>query len=198
MEADTAATPEALLRKYAEGDDAAFEALVGEIGERLFAFVCRYMGDHHRAEDLYQTVLIRVARKAKSYQQRARVTTWIYTIARNACLDALRAESRRPSVSLDQTEERLLGVGSGALPADTPPADRTAQAEELGEAIRRAVRKLPDEQREVFLLKEEGELTFEEIAGIVGCNRETAKSRMRYALERLRNALKREARQHGL
>jgi len=132
-------------------------------------------------------------------KKKASVVAWLFQIARNACLDALRKEGRRPVVSLDAP-----GGGEDAttmaatVPADAPAPDARLTREELGARIARAVEDLPEEQREVFLLKEEGELTFEEIGRILGCGKETAKSRMRYALERLRNALGREARLYGL
>ncbi|MFH0910658.1 MAG: sigma-70 family RNA polymerase sigma factor [Planctomycetota bacterium] len=189
---------EDLLEAYAAGDEAAFEDLFMRVGDRLFTFIRRYLGDHHQAEDVYQALCIKVASRAARFERRSSAMTWLYRIARNACLDTLRAEGRRPRISLDGG-----GRGNGnpvyghaTHPAPNPSAG--AEEAELGLAILRAVELLPDEQREVFLLKEEGELSFEEIGLLLDCGKETAKSRMRYALERLRNALGREARLYGL
>lgn len=196
---EPAASPEELLEAYAQGDEEAFERLVDGVGDRLFAVVLRMLADYNRAEDVYQNILVKVATKAHLYERRASALSWLFQVARNACLDALRKEGRRPEVSLDaavssasETPLANLVEGNGPDPA-APAADR-----ELGQAIAKAVAVLPDEQREVFLLKEEGELTFEEIGELLGVGKETAKSRMRYALERLRNALGREARIYGL
>ncbi|MFW5857209.1 MAG: RNA polymerase sigma factor, partial [Planctomycetota bacterium] len=81
---------EALLAAYVKGDEAAFETLFDQVGHRIFAFVLRMMADSHRAEDVYQTVLIKVATKADLYRKKASVVAWLFQIARNACLDALR------------------------------------------------------------------------------------------------------------
>jgi RNA polymerase sigma-70 factor (ECF subfamily) len=179
------------------GDESAFEALFQEMGERLFAFILRYLGDHHRAEDVYQAVLVKVACKAATFQAHAKATTWIFQIARNTCLDELRAENRRPKV-LSSEPELSQGLGGSPLPGEAPEPAEELIHKELGSRIEQAIQSLPDEQREVFLLKEEGGLTFEEISAVTDCGRETCKSRMRYALERLRNGLTREAKQYGL
>jgi RNA polymerase sigma-70 factor (ECF subfamily) len=193
------ASPEDLLAAWIEGSEEAFEALVEQVGGRLYGFVRRMMGSHHRAEDVYQTVLLKMATKARMYQRRASLNSWLFQIARNACLDELRRENRNPSVSLDVTPASQEGPALKArLAKEGPEPDAAATQAELGRAIAEAVESLPDEQREVFLLREDGELNFEEIGSILGCGKETAKSRMRYALERLRNALGREARIYGL
>jgi RNA polymerase sigma-70 factor (ECF subfamily) len=187
-----------LITAFAVGDESAFEELCDRAGPRLIAFTRRMMGDAHHAEDVFQTVLVKVARNAASYQKRAPAMAWLFRIARNACLDELRRVSRRPVVELERGppdeesnwQERIAGG------EEEPSAP--LEAAELGARIAEAVQQLPDEQREVFLLKEEGDLSFEEIGEILHCNKETAKSRMRYALERLRNALGREARTYGL
>lgn len=175
------------LLQYAAGDDQAFHRYVESAGGRLFGFICRMLGNYHAAEDVYQTVLFRIASHAGEYDPRARLNTWVYAIARNACLDALRREGRRKTVELHQ-------MTIDELPAPV----ETASDEELGWRIGLAVDALPEEQREVFLLKEETGLSFEEIGGILGCGKETAKSRMRYALSKLQQSLLTEARAYGV
>jgi RNA polymerase sigma-70 factor (ECF subfamily) len=192
------ATEEALLERYLGGDDAAFEQLVEQTGERLFAFIGRFLGDWHEAEDVYQLVWVKVARRAGSFDGRSRFTTWLFQVARNSCLDAVRRRKRRRLVTLAPREEETRPEPFDALAAEEAAPGDTVLDEELGARIREAVRSLPSEQREVFLLKEEADMTFEEIGALLGCGKETAKSRMRYALRRLRNALGAEARQYGI
>ena len=192
-------SPETLLEQFVAGKEEAFTMLVGQIGDRLFGFILRFMGNRHAAEDVYQTVLVKVATHASSFDRRARLSTWVYRIARNACLDAVRKSGRRKTVSLDAA----LDAETDRTPIDMmaavgPGPDEDVTRKELRSRIAAAVETLPDDQREVFLLKEDGELTFDEIGELVGCGKETAKSRMRYAMKRLQNALGAEGRLYGL
>ncbi|MBN1256479.1 MAG: sigma-70 family RNA polymerase sigma factor [Planctomycetes bacterium] len=190
---------EDLLAAYVEGDESAFEELLARVGGMLYVFIRRMMGEDTRAEDVYQDVLIKIATRAHYYHSHSKLKPWLFQIARNACIDSLRRESRRTVVSLDSIDEDQITPGVGKHPPGKQEApDAKVMREELSAAILRVVQALPDEQREVFLLKEEGGLTFRQISRILGCEKETAKSRMRYALERLRNALGREARNYGL
>lgn len=188
-----------LLQTYARGDESAFEQIVSQHGARLYGFLTRFLAHATDAEDVYQAVWLKVARGASRFDGRARFATWLYTIARNAALDHLRAAGRRlQASSLDQVRD----VGDTPLRDDIPGAeaapDESAIAGELGARIRAAVESLPQEQREVFLLKEDGGLSFDEIAAMLSENRETIKSRMRYALGKLRRSLATEARAYGL
>lgn len=193
-------TPEELLGRYVGGSDDAFTCLVERMGGRLFGFVCRYLGDLHEAEDVYQGIWTRVASHAASFDGRARFRTWLYQIARNGCMDALR---RRRRNRIRRMEDLPNDTDSpehamDRLPADTPAPDAQLSVAELGARIAEAVEGLPEQQREVFLLREDGDLTFEEIGLMLGCGKETAKSRMRYAMEHLQRVLSKEARLYGL
>jgi RNA polymerase sigma-70 factor (ECF subfamily) len=188
---------ERLLTAYALGDREAFTQLVGLIGSRLYGFVCRFLRDACLAEDVYQEILVKLAKNASGFDRRAKFNTWLYRIARNACLDELRKKKRGKTLNIDNPDDRREN-GLETLPSDTPPPDERATMAELGKKIAEAVANLPEEQREVFLLKEDGGLTFAEIAETLGCGLETVKSRMRYALARLRSALAREARLFGM
>ncbi len=192
------ASEEELLRRYLAGDDEAFEQLVDRTGDRLFSFIGRFLGDWHEAEDVYQLVWVKVARRAGSFDGRSRFTTWLFQVARNACLDSVRRRKRRRTISLAPKQGEDAPEALDTLAADEASPGDTAADEELGRRIRDAVRALPAEQREVFLLREDADLTFEEIGALLGCGKETAKSRMRYALRRLRNALRSEARHYGI
>ena len=147
------------------------------------------LGDRTRAEDLAQETFLRIVKGAAAWEQRARFQTWLYTIARNLCVDASRRDRFRRADSLDQTgpddEPHLVDSVAGS---EIDPA-RGAESARLRPVLQKALLGLPVEQREVFILREQAGLPFKEIAQTVGVNENTVKSRMRYALEGLRKAL---------
>jgi RNA polymerase sigma-70 factor (ECF subfamily) len=138
-----------------------------------------------------QETFVRVVQNAAEFKHEARFTTWVYTITRNLCIDHLRKRALRKHPSLDQAGgEEGDGPTLGEQTADPRASvEREATGIELKERIARAVDTLPDEQREVFLMREVANLPFKEIAEITSVPENTVKSRMRYALERLQEAL---------
>jgi RNA polymerase sigma-70 factor (ECF subfamily) len=181
------------MAAYQRGDVAAFEALMARHERPLWAFVRRFVGDAGTAEDLLQEVFLRVVGAAGEWRSDAKVSTWLYTIARNLCTDHARRAVHRRASSLD-APVRPAADESGPVLIDRIAA-RSAGAEgeamdrQLRAHIDRAVDRLPAEQREVFLMRELMDLSFAEIAQAVGATEPTVKSRMRYALEKLRQAL---------
>jgi RNA polymerase sigma-70 factor (ECF subfamily) len=177
------------MERFGRGDGSAFEELLRRHQRPVLNFIYRYVGSRSTAEDLTQDVFLRIIRRARSYKREAKFTTWLYTIARNICVDHARRMQHRRAASLDQPlradgeDRRTLGDNIAAEDADVA---REAIGHELGQRIRAAVEGLADEQREVFLMREYLGLPFKEIADIVGIPENTAKSRMRYALEKLR------------
>ncbi len=185
-------TDESLLARYRRGERAVFRELVRRHQRGLFNFALRHVHAPSTAEDIVQEVFVRVVQNADGFKEEARFATWAYTIARNLCIDHLRKRVHRRHASLDASS----GPESGDPPlvervADRAgaAADRSAIGKQLGAHIAAAVAELPEDQREVFLLRHLGELAFKEIAEVVGTNENTVKSRMRYALERLQRAL---------
>lgn len=188
------ATDEVLMVRFQRGERAAFAALVRRHQTALFNFALRHVGAQAIAEEIVQDAFVRVVQNAADFKHEARFTTWVYTILRNLCIDQLRRRALRRHPSLD--EPRATGDGSEEGPtlleqtADPRSSvEREATGTELQERITQAVETLPDEQREVFLLREVSNLPFKEIAVITGVPENTVKSRMRYALERLQQAL---------
>jgi RNA polymerase sigma-70 factor (ECF subfamily) len=145
------------------------------------------------AQDLTQDTFLRVVQNASEFKHEARFSTWIYTIARNLSIDQLRKLGHRRHPSLDQprpSDEDARPLGDSiADPNPRASVERTVISSEVGSRIVAAVDALPEEQREVFLLREIANLPFKEIAVITGVGENTVKSRMRYALERLKEAL---------
>ena len=183
---------EELMESYQQGDTRAFEHLLKRHRKPVYNFLYRQVGSSALAEDMLQEVFLRIIRTAPRYTRKAKFTTWMYTIARNLCVDQSRRAKHRQHPSLDQplgrdsAGKRTLG---DRMASHGPAVDRQAIGSELRDRLAEAISTLSDEQREVFLMREYHNLPFKEIAEIVGCSENTVKSRMRYALERLRQQL---------
>jgi RNA polymerase sigma-70 factor, ECF subfamily len=182
---------EALMIRYQRGDKGAFTALVRRHQGPLYNFALRQLRIQSVAEDIVQDAFVRVVQNAADFKHEARFTTWVYTITRNLCIDQLRKHALRKHPSLDDSRTGKEGEPTlGERTADSRASvEREATGTELRERIIKALDKLPDEQREVFLLREIAGLPFKDIAEVTGIAENTAKSRMRYALERLQEAL---------
>lgn len=178
---------------FKSGDARAFATLVARHRQPVFNFILRYVGQRQRAEDLLQETWLKVVRSSTEWEPKARFTTWVYTIARNLCVDSARKESFRATDSLDApaSADAQDGRSKGDLVADENQAtpDRAAHNARLRPLLERAIASLPIEQREVFTLREYHGIGFKEIAEVTGVNENTVKSRMRYALEGLRRKL---------
>ena len=187
------ATDEVLMMRFQGGDRDSFAILVRRHKTPIFNFILRQIRNHTTAEDLTQDVFVRVVRSAASFKHEARFTTWIYSIARNLCIDHLRKMSLRRHPSLDQASSRDKdGPTLGDRIANEHPsssAHRQVTSNDIAQRVGVAVEALPPEQREVFLLRQLGKVPFKEIAKLTGVPENTVKSRMRYALERLQQAL---------
>lgn len=185
-------TDEALMMRFQRGDRGSFTVLVRRHQTPLYNFALRHLRAQSAAQDVVQDAFVRVVQNAAEFKHEARFTTWLYTIARNLCIDQLRKHALRKHPSLDQGTggEDSEGPTLGEQTADAHASvEREATGIELKERIARAVEALPDEQREVFLMREVANLPFKEIAEVTGVPENTVKSRMRYALERLQQAL---------
>ncbi len=182
---------EVLMLRFAEGDVAAFEEILRRHRQGVFRFSYHLLGSSEEAEDALQETFIRVIKSRVRYQATAKFTTWLYRIARNICIDFRRRKTYRNEHSLDG-DEREEDCSSTLKELADPQTlgiaipQRNALAGEVVVAISDLVAQLPAAQREVFLMRQELGLGFHEISRIVGCPKNTAKSRMRYALEFIR------------
>ncbi len=185
-------TDEELLAAYQQGDVGAFELLLRRHRAPLFTFLLRMLGDRERAEDLAQETFLRIVKGAQAWERRARFQTWLFTIARNLCVDQSRRDRFRRADSLD-AQGPPGSEGEPAMIDSVPSREidpaRGAESSRLRPVLARALAALPAEQREVFLLREQAGVPFKEIAELTGVNENTVKSRMRYALEGLRKSL---------
>ena len=188
-------TDEVLMMRFQGGDRAAFGGLVRRHKTNIYNFILRQIRIQPVAEDLVQDVFVKIVQNAADFKHEARFSTWAYTIARNVCIDHLRKAALRRHPSLDQAGNGSNGEDGptlGERTADLHPSasvERAAIGTELGHRITHAVELLPTEQREVFLMREIANLPFKDIAEMTGVSENTVKSRMRYALERLQEAL---------
>lgn len=170
----------ALMLRYKDGDVAAFDMLYRRHKDAIYRYLLRLCGHRPTAEDIFQDVWGKIVKARATYRPSAKFTTFLYRVAHNCFIDHVRRNKRHagavslqpelhrdPSESLETTAERCLAR----------------------ERLELALTTLPDEQRDAFLLREEGGLSIEQIAAVTGCNRETAKSRLRYAISKLRRAI---------
>jgi RNA polymerase sigma factor (sigma-70 family) len=178
------ASDEQLMLAYAGGDAGAFESLYARHKGPLFRFVLRSVKERAQAEELFQEIWMRAIEARARYAPQAKFSTWLYTIAHNRLVDHWRAKGLA-LVSLDD-EER-----AAAEPAAGPEAEPALhlEARRTLERLAAAIAALPLAQREAFLLHHEGELSVAEIAQATGSDVEAAKSRLRYAMNKLREAV---------
>ena len=176
------ASDETLMLAYAAGDAAAFEQLYARHRGKLYRYLQRQLRDNAVADELFQDVWQRVIAARSGWKPDAGFATWLYTIAHHRLGDHWRSLKHRPSAPAD-ADERMARVAD----PDTP--ERVVSEFERRRQLQLALDDLPEEQREVLLLRLEQELTLEEIGDITGVGRETGKSRLRYAMDKLRARL---------
>lgn len=164
-----------LVRGLKAGESGAYERLVREYGDRLYRFCLRMVGATE-AEDVVQETFLRVHRSIGSYQPSGRFESWLFTIANHLALDAIR--------------RRTAPMSEGAEPEDGCGPEDELALREVQDALVRAVERLPVDQKQVFLLREEAGLSFKEIAEMMHCPLNTALGRMHYAMLHLRRSLK--------
>lgn len=172
-----------LMVRYREGDVRAFETLYQRHKGALYRYLQRMCRNPEAANDLFQEVWSKVIATRERYEVRAQFTTFLFRIAHNCAIDYLRRAEHRYESAIDEGAEEQFPGGT----ADRPDAQLSET--QLRTHFRRALDALPQEQRDVFVLYEETGLSLEEIGNVTGVSMETAKSRLRYAVSKLRSAL---------
>jgi RNA polymerase sigma-70 factor (ECF subfamily) len=163
------------------GEEAAFDRLVAAYSERLFALFTRFLGPVPEREDMVQETFLRVLRARQAYQPTARFSTWLYRIAFN--LSVNRSERTRPTASLDATP-----AGPAAVDVELPP-EASLERDDVVAAVRAAIARLPENQRAAMILARYEELSFAEIADVLGSSEKAVKSLVHRARENLRAEL---------
>ena len=170
----------ALMLRYRDGDVTAFETLYRRHKDPVYRYLLRLSGHNETAEDVFQEVWGKIVKARASYRPTAKFTTFLYRVAHNCFIDHVRRNKRHAGST--HMEPELHQDPGETLEAAT---ERSLARERLEAALG----DLPEEQRDAFLLYEEGGLSVDQIAAVTGCNRETAKSRLRYAVRKLRVAI---------
>jgi RNA polymerase sigma factor (sigma-70 family) len=196
MTAADAATDEALMMRYAQGDVAAFNALYARHEVPVWRYVLRSVHNQSTADELTQELWFAVARAAAAYEPQrngAKFKTWLFTMAHNRVVDHWRSFKPHDSIAIDAQDDETMPTTMqvrAQLIADSGFGPvRQIESREQARALIAAVEALPDDQREAFLLQAEGGMSVEEIAQATNCSFETAKSRLRYARNKLKTLL---------
>jgi RNA polymerase sigma-70 factor, ECF subfamily len=180
-----------LMLRVKRGDRAAFAELVEKYKQPVMNLVYRTLHDETEAEDLAQNVFLQVYKSARRYESRAKFSTWLFTIARNLCLNEIRRRSRHPADSIeeshaeheDQPRQQFEDKSSVA------PPEKLLHGE-LAQKIEEALAELPENQRTAILLCRQEELSYEEIARVLGCSLSATKSLIHRGRETLKEKLK--------
>ena len=160
------------------GDGEAFEALVHRYKDRVFSMCARMLGNRTDADDVTQEVFVTLYRNIARFEERARFSTWLYRITMTRCWDELR---RRKSVKHTRPQSLDLDDGPGEPAGREPGPEQRAELRELEELIEQSIRELPDDVREVLLLRDREQLSYERIAEIAGIPVGTVRSRLNRA-----------------
>jgi RNA polymerase sigma-70 factor (ECF subfamily) len=181
----------ALMLRVKRGDQAAFTELVEKYQQPVMNLVARTLRDETEAEDVAQNVFLQVHKAAHRYQVTAKFTTWLFTIARNLCLNEIRRRSRHPADSLDETaSEDDEQPRRQAVDVKTFAPPESLLQSELEDKIEEAVAALPENQRTAILLCRGDEHSYEEIAEILGVSVSATKSLIHRGRETLKELLK--------
>ena len=170
----------ALMLRYKDGDTSAFETLYTRHNDALYRYLLRLCRHRDTAEDIFQDVWGKIIKARTNYRPTAKFSTFMYRVAHNCFIDHIRRNKRHANSTELEPE----------LHADTAELPEMSTERSLAkERLELALGELPEEQRDAFLLHEEAGLSIDQVASVTGCNRETAKSRLRYAVKKLRAAI---------
>ena len=181
----------ALMLRVRRGDRVAFATLVEKYQQPVMNFVHRTLRDETEAEDVAQNVFLQVYKSAPRYVSTAKFSTWLFTIARNLCLNELRRRARHPAESLDAPHPESVDQPARQFEdrRNFSPPEHLLHGE-LAEKIAHALADLPENQRTALLLCRQEELSYEEIADVLGCSLSATKSLIHRGRETLKQKLK--------
>lgn len=180
-----------LIDQYISGDDNAFETLLLKHKDKVYTSIYIIIKDHDIADDIFQDTFIKVLNKLKSdkYQDEGKFLPWVLRIAHNLCMDYFRKNQKEKIVANDNPEYDILD----SLSAEDSGKEDQIIADESQIDIAKYLDLLPDEQREVLVLRHYYDYSFKDIADMTGTNLNTALGRMRYALINLRKLINKKA-----
>jgi RNA polymerase sigma-70 factor, ECF subfamily len=188
MPRDADTSDEQLMMAYRDGDAGAFDTLYRRHKGPVYRYMLRHCRDAGVADELFQDVWMNLIRARESYTVQAKFTTYIYKLAHNRLIDHWRKHGHAAMVSFDDDSEDAPTVAEPvAAPRDEP--ERHLDVKQQAAKLLELLGMLPEPQREAFVMQYEGGMSVEEIADATGVTRETAKSRLRYAMAKIREGL---------
>ena len=174
-----------LISRAAGGDASAFQAIVERHRSMVYRVAYQFAGNHHDAEDIAQEVFIKVYRSLDRFRQDAQLTSWLYRIVMNACIDHRRRYRSAAGAPFgEEAEQKMLNT-----PEETPDPEERAYAGELGQVLEWEIGRLPKGQRVVFVMRHHQGMKLTEIAEALGLAEGTVKRQLHAAVHRLRQAL---------
>jgi RNA polymerase sigma-70 factor (ECF subfamily) len=181
---------EDLMARIAKSDKDAFELLVNRHQTSVLNLIYRFIGDRTQAKDLAQEVFIRVWQAAGSYQPKAKFTTWIYRITANLCFNELKSARRRRWFPFHRSNEDTGNFIEETLSDGAPSAEDLLLAKERSRQIANALQSLPENQRMALILKRYDDLSYQEIAKVIGCSVSAVESLLVRAKRTLQEKIK--------
>jgi RNA polymerase sigma-70 factor (ECF subfamily) len=172
-----------LVSRALEGDLPAFEKLVARYQNKLIGYSARMLGDQDEAEDVAQEVFIKAYRSLESFRGDSQVSTWIYRIATNLCIDRIRARKRRPqqAYSLDEPMDKDEDKGGREIADLSAEPTREVERDELRRRVREVMNEMPEKMRTILIMCDMQGMAYDEIAKVLDCPIGTVKSRLFHA-----------------
>lgn len=169
-----------LVKDYRKGNQRAFDILLKRYERPLYSFIFRFVHDRESADDLFQQTWFKVVRNLHLYKEEGKFSSWLFGIANNACIDEIRKDKNK------KKNDFISEEGLDSLPnSEGDPMD-ILQQQEKNQWLEKAIEKLPSEQQQVILLRIYADLSFKEIANLLGSPLNTILGRMHYATQNLK------------
>jgi RNA polymerase sigma-70 factor (ECF subfamily) len=178
-----------LVEKIIQGDISAFRELVEKFKKKIFYISFDILGDYQEAEDISQEVFIKIFRSINKFKKDAKMSTWIYQITVNTCIDAIRRKKAKPTIQIDEGKLADYWAVDSLLSAKISSPESSADASLLQIKIQEALNKISDRERAVFVMRHYNELSINEIADVMKISSGTVKSFLFRGLQKLRKEL---------
>lgn len=178
-----------LMIRLQNGDDGALNEMMTRWQTPLVRFICRYVGNAEEALDLAQETFVRVYQNRRGYRPNGKFSSWLFMIASNLCRNYIRWEQRHPTVSLTPDSGGHGEPGLDGLPCPNPTPLDTAVSNDTARRVKESIQSLPHDLKTVVLLFEYEDLSYEEIAGTLGCSPKAVETRLYRARKILREKL---------
>lgn len=178
-----------LIKRAKSGDVEAFEQLILGCEKKVFNIAYRMIGNYDDANELAQEVFLKAFRSIKNFKGDCLFSTWIYRVTANVCLDELRRRKKKTVISLDEDIELKDGEVKRQIPDDAPTPDIEAESNVIKNIVNESIRQLPDDYRNMIVLRDIQGFSYDEISKIVNCPEGTVKSRINRARQALKKIL---------